>query len=96
MVGCGKDEVQGMAVWQKASAVADPMDEDAMAIRVQDMLKERLVQEFRNGSPVKRATVRFIIGKDVYTDGSAKHVGTKWATGSASVVQYDEEGREQA
>ncbi len=57
-----------------------------MVSRAQNLLKEGLVQEFRNSSPVKRSTLRLVRGKDVYTDGSAKHVGTKWATGSASVV----------
>ena len=54
------------------------------------------MQEFRNGAPVKRGTFKLIRGKDVYTDGSAKHVGTPWATGSSAVVQYDEKGRAQA
>ncbi len=45
---------------------------------------------------VKRGTLRLIKGRDVYTDGSAKHVGTKWATGAASIVQFDETGRELA
>ena len=39
--------------------------------------------------------MKLIKGKDVYTDGSAKHVGTPWATGASAVVQYDEQGREQ-
>ncbi len=41
-------------------------------------------------------SLKLIRGEDVYTDGSAKHVGTPWATGSSAVVQYDEQGREQA
>jgi hypothetical protein len=65
-----------------------------MMVRAQDLLKESPVQEFRNGVPVKRGTLKLIRGKNVYTDGSAKHVRTPWATGSSAVVQYDEQGRE--
>ncbi len=36
------------------------------------------------------------MGKPLYTDGSAKHVGTPWAAGASAVVQYDEQGNEQA
>lgn len=54
IVGCGKDEALGLVPWRKAFDLPDPRDVAAMMLRAQDLMKEGLVQEFRNGAPVKR------------------------------------------
>ncbi len=43
--------------------------------------------ETRNGFPVPAGTIRFSKSARLYTDGSAKFVGTEFATASCSVVE---------
>jgi hypothetical protein len=43
--------------------------------------------ETRNGLPVPEGTVRFSRNARLYSDGSAKHAGTSFATASCSVVE---------
>jgi hypothetical protein len=87
IVGCRKDEVQGMAVWQKAFAKADPTHEDAMEIRAQDLLKESLVQEFRKGSPVQEKRMERADHGTCRLHGGDTRRKTAWrcATGLAQV-----------
>ena len=87
---------RGMQVGQNTFKATDEADRVAMEIQEKFRWMAGMVQEFRNGAPVPRGTLKFIKGKVAYTDGSAKHVRTKWATRAAAVVQFDEEGREQA
>ena len=55
MVGCGKEEAVELAPWRRAFDVPAPEDAAAMMVRAQDLLKEGLGQEFRNGAQVKTA-----------------------------------------
>ena len=51
-----------------------------------------VVREWRNGHEVQRGTLFLAPEGLIYTDGSAKHVGTRWAAGASAVVQYDHNG----
>ncbi len=53
------------------------------------------IREWRNGVEVERGSICLTPAQPIYSDGSAKLVGTRWAAGAAAIVQY-EQGIEKA
>ena len=76
MIACAENESECLVTFKAAFGMHDKADMDAMTIRAEDLLQEGQVKEYRDGVRIKRWTLNLIPGKDVYTDGSAKHLGT--------------------
>ncbi len=76
--------------WQAASWKRNPLAEQIMVFLAEDLLNRGQVIEYRNGRRIKRGTLKLVLVRLLYTDGSAKHVGTPRAAGASAVVQYHE------